>query len=264
MSKHMKRLAAPRSWVIPRKTNVYTTKPRPGAHPVERALPLATVVRDFLKLTETGREARRVIGAGDILVDGRVVKDAKFAVGFQDVVSVPKTKQAWRVMVDEKARLRLVPIPAQQAAWKLSQIASKTTIKGGATQLNLHDGRNLLVKKDDYATGDVLRLELPGQKILGHFPLKEGAAVFVVDGRHAGEVAPVKTIEATRSNKDNLVHLARGAETFTTIKPYAFPIGDKANLPTPEDKSVLSSSPARRPGAEGAPRAPSPEVKSIV
>jgi len=239
MSKHLKRLAAPRSWVIPRKTNVYTTKPRPGAHPVERALPLATVVRDFLKLTETGREARRVIGAGDVLVDGRVVKDGKFAVGFQDVVSVPKTKQAWRVMVDEKARLRLVPIDAKQAAWKLSQIASKTTLKGGATQLNLHDGRNLPVKKDDYATGDVLRLELPGQKILGHFPLKEGASVFIVDGRHAGEVAPVKTIEVTRSNKDNLVHLSRGVETFTTIKPYAFPIGDKANLPTVEVKSIV-------------------------
>src|SRR5207237_10669148 len=82
MSKHLKRLASPRSWVIPRKTNVYTTKPRPGAHPVERALPLATVVRDFLKLTETGREARRVIGAGEVQVDGRTVKDAKFAVGF--------------------------------------------------------------------------------------------------------------------------------------------------------------------------------------
>src|SRR5688572_31194218 len=38
---------------------------------------------------------------------------------------------------------------------------------------SFHDGRNLLVKKDDYATGDVLRLELPTQKVLGHFPLKE-------------------------------------------------------------------------------------------
>ncbi|HUR25557.1 MAG TPA: S4 domain-containing protein, partial [Candidatus Thermoplasmatota archaeon] len=86
MSKHLKRLAAPRSWVIPRKTNVYTTKPRPGAHPLERALPLGTVVRDFLKLAATGREAARVIGAGDVTVDGRIVKDAKFAVGFMDVV----------------------------------------------------------------------------------------------------------------------------------------------------------------------------------
>ena len=238
MSKHMKRLAAPRSWVIPRKTNVYTTKPRPGAHPIERALPLGTIVRDFLKLAATGREASRVIGAGDILVDGRIVKDSKFAVGFMDVVSIPKTKQAWRVFIDDKARLRLVPIEAGQAAWKLAQITGKSTLAGGRTQLNFHDGRNLLVKKDDYSTGDVLRLELPSQKVLGHFPLKQGASVLVTDGTHAGEVAPVKAIEVTRSHKPNLIHLTVGDESFTTIKPYAFPIGDASDLPKPEVKPI--------------------------
>jgi small subunit ribosomal protein S4e len=239
MSKHLKRLAAPRSWVIPRKTNVYTTKPRPGAHPVERAMPLGTLLRDHLKLAATGREARRVIGAGEVQVDGRVVKDAKFAVGFMDVITIPKTKQAWRVFIDDKARLRLVPIDATQAAWKLAQITGKSTVKGGQTQLNLHDGRNLLVKKDDYSTGDVLRLEVPSQKVLGHFPLKEGSSVLVTDGRHAGEVAPVKAIEVTRSHKPNLIHLAVGEEAFTTIKPYAFPIGDAANLPKAEVKAIV-------------------------
>ncbi len=239
MSKHLKRLAVPRSWVIPRKTNVYTTKPRPGAHPVERGLPISTIIRDYLKLAATGREARRVVSAGDVLVDGRIVKDPKFAVGFMDVVAVPKTKQAWRVFIDEKARLRLVPIDDKQAAFKLCQINSKTTISGGRTQLNLHDGRNLLVKKDDYKTGDVLRLELPSQKILGHFPLGAGAQVLITDGRHAGEVAPVKAIEVTRSHKPNLIHLTSGEASFTTIKPYAFPIGDKGNLPQAEVKSIV-------------------------
>lgn len=247
MSKHLKRLAAPRSWSIPRKTNVYTTKPRPGAHPVERALPLGTFLRDHLHLVATGREAARVIGAGDVMVDGRVVKDAKFAVGFMDSISVPKVGKAWRVSIDEKARLRLVPIGAQDASWKLAQIDSKTTVSGGRTQLNMHDGRNLLVKKDDYATGDVLKVEVPSQKVLGHFPLKEGAQVLVVDGRHAGEVAPVKAIEVTKSHKPNLIHLSSGDLAFTTIKPYAFPIGDKSNLPSGQADgagSVLERNPA--------------------
>ena len=238
MSKHLKRLAAPRSWTISRKTNVYTTKPRPGGHPVERALPLATVVRDFLGLAETGREARRLIGAGEILVDGRVVKEPKFAVGFMDVVAVPKVKGAWRVFIDGKARLRLVPIDEQQAAWKLCQVTGKTTLAGGRTQLNLHDGRNVLVKKDDYKTGAVLRLELPSQKILGHFPLGEGVQVLVTAGRHAGEIAPVRTIEVTRSHKPNLIHLSSGDTQFTTIKPYAFPIGERSNVPQ-EVKTVV-------------------------
>ncbi|HLF17233.1 MAG TPA: 30S ribosomal protein S4e [Candidatus Thermoplasmatota archaeon] len=231
MSKHLKRLAAPRSWSLPRKTNVYTTKPRPGAHGLAEALPLATVLRDYLHLADTGREARRVIGAGDVHVDGRRVTEPKFAVGFQDVITVPKMKQAWRVMVDAKARLRVLPIQEKDAAWKLVQVEGKTTLTGGRTQLHLHDGRNMLVKKDDVKTGDVLRIELPSQKVLGHFPLKEGAQVFIREGRHAGQVAPVKSVEVTRSNKPNLVHLGQGEATFTTIKPYTFPIGDAANIP---------------------------------
>jgi len=269
MSKHMKRLAAPRSWSIPRKTNVYTTKPRPGAHPVERAMPLGTLLRDHLRLVATGREAARVIGAGEVLVDGRIVKDAKFAVGFMDTVAVPKVGKAWRVTIDEKARLRLAPIDAQNATWKLAQVASKTTVTGGRTQLNLHDGRNLLVQKDSYATGDVLRIEVPSQKVLGHFPLKEGAQVFITDGRHAGEVAPVKAIEVTRSHKPNLIHLKSGDVAFTTIKPYAFPIGDKSNLPSNAGEATGAAlekphAAPRAKKADKAEKAAKPEVTANV
>jgi small subunit ribosomal protein S4e len=239
MSKSLKRLNAPRSWVIPRKTNVYTTKPRAGPHAIERGVPLATILRDFLGLAATGREARTAIGAGKILVDGRIVKDPKFAVGFMDVVSVPLLKQAWRVTIDHKARLRIVEVGAKDATWKLAQINNKTTIKGGQTQLNLHDGRNLIVKKDDYQTGDVLRLDLPDQKITGHFPLNEGAEVMVTAGQHAAEIAAVGSIEKTRSHKANLIHLGAGDSAFTTIKPYAFPIGDKKNVPKLEAMTIV-------------------------
>lgn len=239
MSKHLKRLATPRSWTVPRKTNVYTTKPRSGPHAIERAVPMSTVLRDYLSLATSGREARTAIGAGRIEVDGRIVKDSKFPVGFMDVVSVPSLKRAWRVVLDHKARLRFVEVDAKESGWKLTQITGKTTVTGGKTQLNLHDGRNLLVKKDDYKTGDVLRIELPTQKITGHFPINEGAQVFITGGQHAGEIAPIEKMEVTRSHKPNLVHLKDGERAFTTIKPYAFPIGERKNLPKHEVTTVV-------------------------
>lgn len=239
MSKHLKRLATPRSWTVPRKTNVYTSKPRPGPHAIARAVPISTLLRDYLRIAATGREARGAIHDGDVLVDGRVVKDAKFPVGFMDVVSVPKLKRAWRIVIDQKGRLRVVEEETKNTGWKLVQIDDKTTIQGGRTQLNLHDGRNLLVKKDDYRTGDVLKLEVPSQKIIGHFPQKEGATVLVIGGQHAGEIAPIEAIVATRSHKANLVRLKEGDHTFTTVKPYAFPIGDRKNLPKGEVMTVV-------------------------
>lgn len=239
MSKHLKRLATPRSWTVPRKTNVYTTKPAPGPHAIARAVPLATVLRDYLGLATTGREARTAIGAGKVLVDGRVVKDGKLPVGFMDVVAVPSMKKTWRTVIDDKSRIRFVEVGDKEAAWKLCQITGKTTVRGGKTQLNLHDGRNILVKKDDYKTGDVLKLELPTQSIIGHHKLEAGAEVLVTGGRHAGEIAPIGTIEVTRSHKQNLVHLTKGEGSFTTIKGYAFPLGaDKKVIEAAEVKVV--------------------------
>ena len=34
-SNHLKRLAMPRSWPLPRKTTVWVTRPTPGAHALE-------------------------------------------------------------------------------------------------------------------------------------------------------------------------------------------------------------------------------------
>ncbi len=239
MSKHLKRLATPRSWTISRKTNVYTTKPAPGPHAIEHAVPLGTVLRDYLGLAATGREARTAIGHGKVLVDGRVVKEHKLPVGFMDVVTVPAMKKSWRAVVDDKSRIRFVEVADKEAGWKLCQINNKSTVRGGKTQLNLHDGRNILVKKDDYKTGDVLKLELPSQKIIGHHKFEEGAEVLVTGGRHAGEIAPIGTIEVTRSHKPNLVHLKDGDNSFTTVKHYAFPLGgDKAVIEAAEVKVV--------------------------
>ena len=55
-SNHLKRLAMPRSWPLPRKTSVWVTRPTPGAHSLELCMPITLVVRDVLNLAKTARE----------------------------------------------------------------------------------------------------------------------------------------------------------------------------------------------------------------
>lgn len=226
--KHQKRLAAPRAIQLHRKEFKWTYKPSPGPHPRERSVPLALVVRDYLKLCDTGREARRIVGGGQILVDGVPRRDHKHPVGLMDVVTVAPTKEHYRVLIDAHARLRFVPIPAEEATWKLGRVQSKRTVPGGKTQLGLHDGRSLLVAKDEYATGSTLRIEVPSQKVLGVHKLEAGTLGLVIDGAHAGTIAPVKGLEPKRGPYPNLVVLegAGGAE-FRTIRDYVFPVGVK-------------------------------------
>ena len=140
--KHLKRFKAPKHWPIHPKENKWTTKPNAGPHAIEGSLPLLLIVRDILGVADNAREAKRIINTGEILVDGRARKDYKFPVGFMDVIEIPKSEKVYRVLPDEKGRLILYPIAAENKDFKLCKITDKTTIRGGKTQLNLHDGRN--------------------------------------------------------------------------------------------------------------------------
>ena len=128
------------------------------------------------------------------------------------------------MLLDHKGRLKPVRIEAPEAKFKLVRIEDKTTVKGGKTQLNLHDGRNILIPKNRYRTGDVLKIEVPSQKIISDIPLVKGNLAIIINGAHVGEISPVSKLEVTRDPKPNLVKMSDG---FSTIKDYVFVVGTK-------------------------------------
>ena len=60
-SSHLKRLAMPRTWPLPRKTTIWVTRPRAGAHSLERCMPLNIVIRDVIGLARSTREVRTIL-----------------------------------------------------------------------------------------------------------------------------------------------------------------------------------------------------------
>ncbi|MCD6402954.1 MAG: 30S ribosomal protein S4e [Candidatus Aenigmarchaeota archaeon] len=231
MRLHLKRLLVPRFWKIPKKLRKWAVAPRPGPHPKEMSIPLLVVVRDLLKLAETGKEAKKIIKAGEVLVDGRKRKDHKFPVGFMDVVSIPKIKKHYRVGIDQHG-LKLVEIKDDEANKKLCRIEDKTIVKGGKTQLNLHDGRNVLVEEDVYKTGDSILIELPTQKILKHIKLEKDSLAVIIGGQNMGSLVKVKEVIVTRSREPNKVTCVKGKEEITAIKDYVFVVGKDKPLVT--------------------------------
>jgi len=236
MSKHMKRLTVPTSWPISRKTHVWATKPSPGPHPIRRSMPLLVVGRDLANYCDTAREARRIIGARKILVDGRPVRHYKMPVGLMDIISVPGTKENFRLLIDRLGKFRLMRITPDEAKWKLVRIEGKTTVKGGKTQLNLHDGRNILLDKNVRSTGTTLKIGIPSQKITGVHEFKEGNIAYLIGGSHIGELGTIKKVDITRSSKPNIVWFEDG---FSTIKDYVFVVGEKtSDITIPEVKAI--------------------------
>ncbi|MBU0497683.1 MAG: 30S ribosomal protein S4e [Candidatus Thermoplasmatota archaeon] len=236
MSKHLKRLAAPRAVQLHRKEHIWSVRPLPGPHPHSQTIPLCLVIRDYLSLCDTYREAKLIISQGDILVDGTQRKSHKFPCGLMDVISIPKLKTNYRILFNRKGRLTLVPISEKDAELKLCRVQNKTIIRKGKIQLNLHDGRNLLVPKNEYNTGDALRYSFKDKKINDVYKFEKGNVSLVTGGSHIGEIVTINNISIIHSSKPNLATLKSDKE-FLTIADYVFPIGKtKPIISLPEVK----------------------------
>jgi len=199
-------------------------------------MPLLVVVRDWANYCDTAREARRIIGSRKILVDGRVAKDYKMPVGLMDVISIPETKDNFRLLIDRLGKFRLMRITPEEAKWKFVRIEDKTTVKGGKTQLNCHDGRNILLKMDAQKTGNTLKISLPDQKVLGTLEYKKGNTVYLIGGSHIGQLCTIDETMITKSSAQNIVKFKEG---FSTVKDYVFVVGEKSSdIALPEVKII--------------------------
>ncbi|MCK5112222.1 MAG: 30S ribosomal protein S4e, partial [Thermoplasmatales archaeon] len=142
----------------------------------------------------------------------------------------------FRVLFDQKGKLTLVPISAKDAEWKLCRIENKTIVKGNKIQLNFHDGKNKLVKKDEYKTGDVLKISLADNKISDVFKVDKGNVSMIINGSHVGQIANIEDIQIVSSSKPNLAKM-KGDKEFSTLAEYIFPIGKaKPIITLPEVK----------------------------
>src|SRR3989344_9492405 len=115
-------------------------------------------------------------------------------VGLFDVLSVPKLKKQYRMLLDKKGRLTLREINTKEAALKLVKVVGKNALKGGKIQFNLHDGRNI-VSDAKAKVGDTFLVALPKAIVTKIFPAKKGAKVFLIKGKHAGDLGILKEIK---------------------------------------------------------------------
>lgn len=231
---HLKRYSTPSFWPVKRKEYKWTVKPSPGPHPSEQCLPLSIVIRDVLGYARSMKEVKKILSDGEVKVDGRVRRDHKFPLGIMDVIEFPKINKAFRVIPHPQETLYLHEIPPSEARFKLCRIEDKTTVKKGFLELNLHDGRNVLIKVSDprkpiedvFKTMDVLKISLPEGGILDYLKLQQGNLAMVLGGKNIGRVGRIMEISGAVFREKRLTILEdRNKEKFSTIYLYVFIIG---------------------------------------
>ena len=238
--KTLKRLNTPKFLQIKRKHGKFFVKSSPGPHPSKVCLPLLHIVRDLLKFADNHREANKLIGLGYFKVDGKIVRDKAFPVGLMDVLSIEKTNKNYRLLPDSHYGLILHEIPETESSFKLCRINQKTTTRGGHVQLNLHDGKNVLIrvndprnpKEDIYKRMDVLKISVPEQEILKILKFKENNLAIIMSGKNIGQIGTIKSIKKLFGPKANTVSIEHNGDHTETLYDYTFVIG--------EDQSEIS------------------------
>ena len=228
---HMKRAMSPTFWPIHRKEYTWAVKPNPGAHGTKVSTPLLVLVRDFLGYAETAKEARRLVNEGKVVVDGKERRDSRYPVGLMDVVDVPDAEQSYRILPRHGGRFVLHPISKAESEYKLCQITGKTTVNKGVTQLNLHDGRNILLEDgESYAVNDIVRLEVPGQEITDHIEFKPGIRVIITGGRSQGTKGILIGLGTEPGVKRTATVRTEANEDVRTLSKYVFGVGTDAPI----------------------------------
>jgi len=218
-----KRSVTPKFWPIERKTKKYAITPSSGPHGKKKCIPLGIILRDMLHYANTAKEAKAILNNGFVKVDGCTRKSTNFPIGLMDVLTIGE--EAYRILPDATG-FYLQKISEDEVHIKPEKIVSKTTIKKGKTQLNLSDGRNVLVDKGDHETGDIVVFDVQKNVIKQLIKMKKGALVIVTGGKNAGKIGRVEGIVTVKMHPSQVTIDVEG-EKIIVPKEYVFVIGEK-------------------------------------
>jgi small subunit ribosomal protein S4e len=185
---------APQFWGINRKTKRFVITVRPGPHKKALSIPTAVFLRDTIKIVDTLREAKTAIYSGRVKIDGIVRKSLHHAIGLMDVVELQDSSDIYRLVPTDGKLLKPVKINESEKAKKIVRVTSKTTIRGGKTQIGFHDGRSL-ISDTPVNVGDSCLIQTPDGKILEVLKLEKDSQVLVTQGVNAGRIGKIENIE---------------------------------------------------------------------
>jgi small subunit ribosomal protein S4e len=223
VKRHLKRINAPKTWKIQRRGIKFTTKGNPGGMSKNLVMPISNVLKFELKIANSIKEVKYLIFAGEIFINGRKVTSYRQPLCFTDVLSIKKIDKNYRMIIDTKGILRVLPITKEEAGLKIIKITGKNFVEG-KMQLNLLDGRNVFFDKHHYKVKDSLLLTLPEQIVKEHVAFEKGALVFLYQGKHIGKVGKISDLK-----KDSIIIKTKDEE-FETKAEYALVIGKDSPL----------------------------------
>jgi ribosomal protein S4E len=254
----MKRLNAPKHWMLDKLGGVWAPRPSTGPHKLRECLPLSLILRNRLRYALTRREIIQIVMRKSVKVDGNVRTDINYPAGFMDVVSLPKTNEQFRLLYDIKGRFVLHRIDAKEAGFKLCRILRVDKAKKASIGFNpshpgtqqsaipyavTHDGRTIRFADPSYRIHDTVKLDLATGRPTEHYKFEVGSTVMITRGHNIGRVGHIVSVDRHPGSFD-IVHLKdKRGHSFATRIGNVFVVGDSktAAVSLPKAKGIKLS-----------------------
>merc|ERR1712157_25882 len=223
--KHMKRLAAPKSWMLDKLGGVYSVRSKSGPHKLRESMPICLFLRNRLRYALTAKEVQTILKQRLVKIDGKVRTDEKFPCGFMDVIQIEKNNENFRLIYDVKGRFTIHRITNQEAKYKLCRVRAVKTGPKNVPFLYTSDGRTIRYPDPLIKVNDSIRLDINTGKIMDFIKFDSGNLCMVTGGRNTGRVGTIMHRERHPGSFD-IVHVKDAAgHTFATRLAYIFVIG---------------------------------------
>jgi len=255
--KHLKRLAAPKTWLLHKLGGIWAPRPSSGPHKLRECIPLSLILRNRLKYSLTRRETTMIVMRRLIEVDGKIRTDINYPAGFMDVIHIDKTDDRFRLLYDVKGRFVLHRITKEESAYKLCRVQKVATAKKASIGRNplqhgqlaaipylvTHDGRTLRYADPAVEVNDTVKIDIDTGKKSGHIKFEAGNTCMVTRGANIGRIGVITRTEKHPGSFD-IVHIKdkKGAE-FATRSENVFVIGEsqKPLISLPRGKGIKHS-----------------------
>lgn len=243
--KHLKRIRAPKSWLMDKMGGNFAVRPSQGPHKLRQSIPLQVFLRDKIKVAMNGREANMILHQkqGLVQIDKKVRREPKYPLGLMDVIDIPQMGAAWRCLYDVKGRFTFVRLKKAESNFKLCKIVKKQMGANKICYIVTHDARTIRFAEPSIAVNDTVKYDLEKKQITEVYKFEVGNVAYVSDGNNKGRVGVITHITKLDGNHDIITLRDKSSHVFTTRIEYVFIIGkaDEPVISLPKHNGVALS-----------------------
>jgi len=191
IKKHLKRLKAPKKWMLSKLGGIWAPKPKSGPHKKFDSFPLILILRNKLHYALNSREVIQILKKKEIQIDGKVRVEKNYPTGIMDVITIDKTNENFRVFYDKIGRFTLHRIHKSESSFKLCKVLKLKKGQKGIPFLVTHDGRTIRFPDPLININDSIVFDLIEKKIVDFLKFGIGTLCLVTGGGNIGKIGIV-------------------------------------------------------------------------